>query len=206
MATNRYKSTFKEGLRIDTGGGVPIGQKLMQDIHQNDFILQNIKSDASMRNVRASLDGEGRNRERRPPHKRNLEHELVIWAECQQFTFGSSITIGQGDARPSWVNFTYDFPQNAQGDHFFHTKHLPVVVAQFVNNPDMRYPPLILTLERIRYHNFKFSVHQTVTTGSLPGARVVSDNDKFWLSILAIGRKGAWFGNEDIQPLDDVIE
>lgn len=191
MPDKRFENEFVD-LDAETPGsiiesGEPLTQKLLQQLHLNDYIIHKEKTDALMRNVRAKLDRDGRNVDRKVPHKRDIAHELCMWSDIDSFAFGSPVYIGQGETRPSWTDKIYDFPTNDDGN-YFHADYLPVVIIQLLNTPGLRLPRMTVTQERVRTTGFRFSVHQLEAGTAVAGA------DRFWLSILAIGRKGDFWG------------
>lgn len=178
-------------LSVGTGNdfvvGDPVTQKKLQDMFHDDDTMNHTKLEAFLRNTKGTLNDAGLNAHRKPPHPEIIKEELAVWADLQRFSFGGSITLGGGNNRPSWrFNDSYFFPMNASGD-YFHEDYLPTVVMQFDNSHDTTYPALILTMTNIRTDGVDFLVHQ-LDDGNSPGS-----GDHFWLSILAIGRKGDYF-------------
>lgn len=181
---------FEYGLNINSGD--PIGQKLLQDMFKNDDINNQLKLESHNRNIRVKLDPDGLNIRRKHPHKVFLQDNLIIWSAMERFRFNHQTTIGTGDTRPAWPKNTgnsnpYYFPSNANGS-IFNGDYLPIVQMNFVHQPGLNYPGMILTMEKITDQYVDFVVHQIDMSVSTPSA-----SDHFWIGVFAIGRKGPFF-------------
>ena len=169
--------------------GDPVGQKSLQSMFHNDDVLNHVKINGKLQNTKAVLSDSGLNKHRKPPHQQLIDDELAVWCDLQSFGFGGAINMGAGDNRSSWrFNDSYFFPTNGSGN-YFHEDYLPTVIMQFNNSPDSggSLGSMILVMTSIRTDGVDFLVHQ-IDDDPSPGG-----GEHFFLSILAIGRKGDYF-------------